>query len=133
MGIQPPIEVLHFFDRRGVLEDGVVAGPVGEADDVNVGLDQPRHHRTPAEIDDAGPGGAGEAIADPGDAVVVDPQFADDPAGGVERVDAPVGQDEVWRGRGARRRGLRGGVGLLPKPHGDGSARGHRHFDEVTA
>ena len=40
-------------------------------------------------------------VADAGDAVVVDPELADDAAGGVEGVDAPVGKEDVGRNRGS--------------------------------
>ena len=90
--------LLHLFDRGRVLEDGVVAGAVGQADDVDVRLDQAGHHRAALEVDDAGARGARQVVADAGDAVVVDVEAADDAVGAVQRVDAAVGEEEVLRG-----------------------------------
>ena len=43
---------LDLADGRRVLENGVVARPVGEADDMDVTFDEAGHNRAASEVDD---------------------------------------------------------------------------------
>ena len=55
---------LDLADRRRVLEDGVIAGPVGEADDVDVRLDDPGDTCSPQVDDTRARTAGGGAVAD---------------------------------------------------------------------
>jgi hypothetical protein len=48
--------ILHFANRRGVLEDRVIARPVSQANDVHVRLDEPGDYGASAEIDHSSAG-----------------------------------------------------------------------------
>ena len=87
--------VLNVTDGRRVLEDGVVAGTVGEAHAVHVRFDEPGNRCAPFEIDDLRVRSGSRRTATDGDETAVsDRHGAGDRVAGVHRVDAPVGQDE---------------------------------------
>ena len=64
---------LNLADRRGVLEHRVIAGPVGQADDVHVAFDEAGHDGSPFEVHDARVGGTGgRGVADRDEPAVPD-------------------------------------------------------------
>jgi hypothetical protein len=109
-----PQRVLDLADRRRVLQDRVVAGPVGQAHGVDVRLDQTGNRHAAAEVDHAGTLGV-DAPADVGEHAVLDQDLLDDGVAAVHGVDAAVHEREapapvaVVVGLGGRRGADRGG------------------------
>ena len=93
------IDLLHVLDRQRVLERRVEAGPVAHQHDVVVVVDDPRHHRAAAQVDDlrVGPVAPPRRVADLGEAPVRDRYGRDDRVLVVHRVYLAVDEHRVRR------------------------------------
>ena len=103
--------LLDLADGSRVLEDGVVARPIGQAHDVHMGLDQSGDDRSSAEVDRAHVRNvAGRGVADRNESPVPDGDHARDSVPAVHRVDAAVHERERFIDCGRRGRRLRRSV-----------------------
>jgi hypothetical protein len=125
IGSPPGQRVLDLCDRGRVLEDRVVAGPVGQAHDVDVWLGQAGHHGSSLEVDDANAGSAGRrAVTDCDEPPIADRRRAGHGARAVHRVDPSVGEYEL-RGRVVRRCARNEHSPALGRRRGTRRAGGH--------
>src|SRR5262249_44977508 len=82
----------------------VIAGPVGEAHEVRVALDDPGHHGAAVQVDDLHASTGIGGVAHRHEAPVPDGHRADHTVGVVHRVDVAIDEDEGGRARGLGRR-----------------------------
>jgi len=105
--------LLDFTGRPRVLQDRVISGPVGQADDVHVRLDEAGDDGAAVEVDDAGARtSCGRRVADSGKAAVPNRHRPRDGVAPVHRVYPAVDKDDVrfvYGRRGRLRGDLRAG------------------------
>ena len=87
----------HLGEVRGQLDLGhVVAGPVGQADEVRVAFDQARHHGAAAQVDDLGVAPGVRVAPHRGKAPLADADGVDDRVAVVHGVDQAVHEHQLF-------------------------------------
>src|SRR5438034_7268714 len=100
---------LDLPDRRCVLENGVIAGTVGQAHAVDVALDDSRYDSAPLQIDDSRVWPASRrCISNSGEAAVPDRHSTGDGVLRIHRVNPAIDEVQFRRGRATHNRHLCG-------------------------